>query len=118
MSVMTAGKKTGNRWLLYIVKCSDGTFYTGITNDLPKRIESHNNGKASRYTRVRLPVVVIYQEGCRNRSTALKKELRIKALTRKEKEKYIRIKNAETQIKVKRKGVSRQDAKAQRKAKP
>ena len=87
-------KKTGGRWLLYILKCSDGTFYTGITNDLPKRVETHNCGKASRYTRVRLPVSVIYKEGCLNKSSALKKELRIKALSRAEKEEYIRRKKA------------------------
>lgn len=83
-------KKTRGRWLLYILKCSDGTFYTGITNDLVKRVESHNSGKASRYTRARVPVSVIYKEGCRNKSSALKKELRIKALSRPEKEEYMR----------------------------
>lgn len=76
-------------WCLYILQCSDGTFYTGITNDLVRRLELHNSGTASRYTRSRTPVTLIYKEACRNKSSALKKECRIKALTRKEKEEYI-----------------------------
>lgn len=86
--VSAAGK-----WQLYILKCSDGTFYTGITNNLVRRLEMHNSGKASRYTRSRRPVAIIYQEGCRNRSSALKKEYRIKSLSRREKEQYIRSKS-------------------------
>jgi putative endonuclease len=76
-------------WCLYILQCSDGTFYTGITNDLVRRLKLHNSGTASRYTRSRTPVTVIYKEACRSKSSALKKECRIKALTRKEKEEYI-----------------------------
>jgi len=75
--------------VLYILKCCDGTFYTGITNDLVRRLDRHNSGEASRYTRSRLPVELIYKEGCRNKSSALKKECMIKALTREEKGKYI-----------------------------
>jgi predicted GIY-YIG superfamily endonuclease len=71
------------------VKCSDGTLYTGITNDLQRRLERHNDGTASRYTRSRLPVVLVYREVCRGKSGALKKECRIKSLSRKEKEAYI-----------------------------
>lgn len=82
-------KKRGGGWLLYILKCSDGTFYTGITNDIEQRIDKHNSGRASRYTRSRLPAALIYKEGCGNKSSALKKECRIKALSRKEKEKYL-----------------------------
>jgi predicted GIY-YIG superfamily endonuclease len=81
--------KTSSRWHLYILKCSDNTFYTGITNDLQRRLVMHNSGKASRYTRSRLPVILIYQERCQNRSSALKKECRMKSLSRKEKEDYI-----------------------------
>jgi predicted GIY-YIG superfamily endonuclease len=76
-------------WLLYILKCCDGSLYTGITNDILRRVEQHGSGTASRYTRSRLPVELIYKERCRNKSGALKKECRIKALTRKEKEEYI-----------------------------
>ncbi len=77
------------RWYLYLMACSDGTFYTGITTDLARRLSEHNNGTASRYTRSRLPVKLIYQERCQNKSSALKKECEIKALSRKEKEHYI-----------------------------
>jgi predicted GIY-YIG superfamily endonuclease len=76
------------------VKCGDGTFYTGITNDLRRRIEQHNGGTASRYTRSRLPVELVYREPCRNKSSALKKECRMKSLSRKEKEAYLRGKAA------------------------
>jgi predicted GIY-YIG superfamily endonuclease len=76
-------------WCLYLVKCSDGTLYTGITNDLQRRIDRHNDGTASRYTRSRLPVVLVYREGCRGKSGALKKEYRIKSLSRRAKQAYI-----------------------------
>ena len=76
-------------WCLYLVKCSDGTLYTGITNDLQRRLDQHNAGTASRYTRSRLPVALVHREGCRGKSGALKKEYRIKSLSRKEKEAYI-----------------------------
>ena len=76
-------------WCIYLVKCADGTLYTGITNDLQRRLDRHNNGTASRYTRSRLPVVLVHREGCRGRSAALKKEIRVKSLSRKAKEAYI-----------------------------
>ena len=75
--------------MLYILKCRDGTLYTGITNDLPRRITQHNKGTASRYTRSRLPVRLMFSEPCRNRSQALKKEYATKQLSRKEKNAYI-----------------------------
>ncbi len=76
-------------WSVYILRCSNGTFYTGITNDLDKRIESHSNGQGSKYTRSRLPVELIYQEQVENRSEATKRELEIKGLSRKDKMKMI-----------------------------
>jgi predicted GIY-YIG superfamily endonuclease len=76
-------------WYLYILTCRDGTFYTGITNDLERRLKQHNGGTASRYTRSRLPVKLIYTEPCRNRSHALRNEFAIKQLSRKEKKEYI-----------------------------
>ena len=76
-------------WSVYILRCGDGTFYTGITNDLDKRIESHSNGQGSKYTRSRLPVELIYQEQVENRSEATKRELEIKGLSRKDKMKMI-----------------------------
>jgi len=72
------------------MRCADGLLYTGITNDLPRRLEQHNAGTASRYTRSRLPVAMVYQEVQPNQSTALKRELAIKALSRKAKESLIR----------------------------
>jgi len=85
-------KKARVKWSLYILKCGDGTLYTGITTDLDRRTEQHNNGTASRYTRSRLPVKVIHQEPCRGKSNALKKEYAMKQLSRAEKEAYIDMK--------------------------
>lgn len=82
-------KAKARRWFVYILKCHDGTLYTGITNDLARREAEHNSGTASRYTRSRRPVQIIYQKPCANRSAALKKEYAVKSLTRKEKEDYI-----------------------------
>ena len=72
----------GNRWLVYLLRCRDGSLYTGITNDLPKRLKAHATGKASRYTHSRLPVRLVYQEPQAGRSGALKREAAIKRLTR------------------------------------
>ena len=91
----TNGRKT---WFLYVLKCGDGTLYTGITNDMQRRLRQHNDGSASRYTRSRLPVKLVYQESCRGRSQALKKEFAVKALSRKEKQAYIRMQNAECKV--------------------
>ena len=73
-------------WFVYILRCADDTFYTGITNDLIRRCQQHNAGTASRYTRSRLPVVLVYRESQASRSLALKREVAIKALTRQQKE--------------------------------
>jgi predicted GIY-YIG superfamily endonuclease len=80
-----------NCWYLYILKCRDGSLYTGITNNIPLRLKRHNEGTASRYTRSRLPVRIIFREICRNKSHALKKEHAIKSMTRKRKEAYIKL---------------------------
>src|SRR3990172_431805 len=71
---------------VYIIECSDGSFYTGITNDLERRQQQHNEGTASRYTRSRRPVILRYQEVCESRSQALIRECSLRLLTRKEKE--------------------------------
>jgi len=81
---------SGNTWFVYILRCDDGSLYTGITNDLIRRCDQHNAGTASRYTRSRLPVVLVYQEEQGNRSVATKRELEIKALSRQKKEALIR----------------------------
>jgi predicted GIY-YIG superfamily endonuclease len=79
-----------SEWSVYILRCDDGTLYTGITNDSTRRLEQHNSGAASRYTRSRLPVVMVYEEPQGTRSLALKRELAIKGLTRKQKELLIK----------------------------
>ena len=84
-------KKPDAKWFVYIMRCADGSLYTGITNDVRRRCEQHNAGTASRYTRSRLPAVVVYQEAQASRSLALKRELAIKALSRREKESLIRL---------------------------
>ncbi len=72
-------------WTVYLLRCCDGTLYTGITNDLPQRLESHRRGTASAYTRARLPVTLAYQEAIADRSSALKREAAIRRLSRAEK---------------------------------
>ncbi len=72
-------------YCVYILKCADGTLYTGITNDLARRLKTHNLGKASHYTAARLPVSVVYQETLPDKSAALKREHAIKQLSRQEK---------------------------------
>jgi len=84
-------------WCVYILRCADGSFYTGITNDLARRLKQHNDGDASRYTRSRRPVVLRYQEPCGDRSTALGRELAVKLLSRREKENLIRSGDAPAQ---------------------
>ena len=76
-------------WKLYILRCSDGSLYTGITTDLEKRIEAHNSGKGAKYTRSRKPVTLVYSEVCGDHSHALKRELEIKAMSRDAKLKLI-----------------------------
>lgn len=72
-----------NDWVVYILECSDKTLYTGITNNLEKRIEQHNTGtEGAKYTRARRPVKCIYHEKQDNRSEATKREMAIKKLSR------------------------------------
>ncbi|MFH1189150.1 MAG: GIY-YIG nuclease family protein [Candidatus Omnitrophota bacterium] len=73
------------RWTLYILECSDGSLYTGITTGLANRIKCHNEGKASKYTRTRLPVKLAYKKIAGSESAARKEEARIKGLSRIEK---------------------------------
>lgn len=76
-------------WCVYILRCSDNTLYTGITNNLEKRIAAHNSGKGAKYTKSRRPVKLVYSENCADRSAASKREYAIKQLRRAEKEKLI-----------------------------
>lgn len=69
-------------WVCYLLRCADDTLYCGITNDLDKRLTTHNAGEGAKYTRGRTPVILVYQESCADKSTALKRELQIKRLPR------------------------------------
>jgi putative endonuclease len=71
--------------MVYLLRCRDGSLYTGITNDLPHRLESHRRGTASAYTRSRRPVALAYQEVASDRASALKREAAIKRLPRAQK---------------------------------
>jgi putative endonuclease len=77
---------TEKPWLVYILECRDGSYYTGITNDIERRQLQHNEGTASRYTRSRRPVIIRYKEVCGSRSDALIRECALRLLSRKEKE--------------------------------
>lgn len=72
-------------WKLYILRCKDGSLYTGITTDVPARLGAHRAGKGAKYTRGRAPLELVYCEECGSHSDALKRELQIKALSREEK---------------------------------
>jgi putative endonuclease len=74
---------------VYILECNDKSYYTGYTNDLKKRIERHNRGQASKYTRSRLPVRLVWEKRLKNKSYAMKTEIGIKRLSRREKERLI-----------------------------
>lgn len=81
---MTETKMTSEAYV-YILLCTDQTLYTGWTTDPPRRLTEHQTGKASKYTRCRLPVRMIYIETCDNRSSALRREAAIKKLSKKQK---------------------------------
>jgi len=76
-------------YFVYMLRCSDHSLYTGITNDLTRRIEQHNKGKASKYTRVRTPVHLVYQEECVDKSSALIREHEIKGYSKLKKESMV-----------------------------
>lgn len=79
-----------NRYYVYIVRCSDNTLYTGYTNNLKKRLNSHNNGSGAKYTRGRGPVTLEYRETFSDKSRAMRREYEIKTYTKKKKENLIR----------------------------
>ena len=72
-------------WYLYILRCGDGTLYTGITTDVDKRFEAHASGKGAKYTRGRGPLELVYTESCESHSAAAKREWQIKQLKKSEK---------------------------------
>jgi predicted GIY-YIG superfamily endonuclease len=85
----TSRRPSNSRWLVYLLRCSDGSLYTGITNDFPKRLKAHAAGKASKYTRSRLPVTLAYSEPQRSKSRALNREAATKRLSRGEKQRLV-----------------------------
>lgn len=76
----------------YIVKCKDGSLYTGWTNDIERRIKAHNEGKGAKYTKSRRPVKLVYYEEFATKEEAMRREYAIKHMKRKDKEKVIRAK--------------------------
>lgn len=87
-------RKGSDIWHIYMVRCSDGTLYTGITNDLKKRLEAHNSGKeGARYTRSRRPVKLVYSEQVESKSAAAKLEYQLKKLPRLKKIRLIKDKD-------------------------
>lgn len=83
-------------WYLYILRCADGTLYTGITTDVARRFAAHRKGRGAKYTRGRGPLELVYREVCGTHSQALKRELEIKALSRQEKLALLGQKETET----------------------
>ena len=79
---MSPERECSISWFVYLARCSDGTLYAGITNDLAARLKAHNRGKGAAYTRSRLPVALVYSEAAGDRSAALKREAIIKRLSR------------------------------------
>jgi putative endonuclease len=91
---MNADPRTGKgrarrRTYVYIVECRDGSYYTGLTIDIKKRLGQHNSGKGAKYTHSRLPVKLVHVETCVSLSAALKRERRIKQMRRGQKEALI-----------------------------
>jgi len=72
-------------WCVYLLRCGDGTLYTGITNDLPRRLAAHARGRGARYTRGRGPLALVHSEAAGTRSAALRREHELKRLRRRAK---------------------------------
>jgi len=72
-------------WFVYMLRCADGSLYTGVATDLERRLEEHNAGCGAKYTRGRTPVDLVYQESCVDRSRAARREFAIKRMTRADK---------------------------------
>ena len=77
-------------YVVYILRCGDGTLYTGCTNNVPRRLQAHQSGRGAKYTRGRLPVELVYQEAAAGRPEALRREAAIKRMTRMQKLELIR----------------------------
>jgi len=81
---------TEGKWSVYILRCGDGTLYTGIATDPHRRLQEHRSGKGAKYTRGRGPLELVYTEEYETKSDALKRELGIKAMTREQKLQLLR----------------------------
>ena len=79
-----------SKWTVYILRCDDDSLYAGITTDLQARVAKHNQGRASKYTRSRLPVELVWSEECESETQARKHEYVIKKLTKVEKEQMVK----------------------------
>jgi putative endonuclease len=79
-----------NNWVVYLLKCADGTFYCGVTNDLKKRLVMHNEGRASKFTRGRLPARLWAVSGFLSKSDAMRNEYMVKQLPKSEKRKAVK----------------------------
>ncbi len=82
ISITKPDKAQNDIWYIYILECKDKSLYTGITNNLERRINTHNKAKGAKYTKSRLPVALKYYEKVNSTSLALKRELAIKSLTK------------------------------------
>ena len=80
-----------SNWYVYLLRCTDNSLYTGVTTDIERRVHQHNhcNKKGAKYTRVRRPVVLVYQENALDRKTACQREYQLKQLTKAEKEQLV-----------------------------
>ena len=85
-------------WFVYMIKCDDNTIYTGISNNLKKRLDTHKKGNGSKYVRARLPFKLIYTEECQSRSIAIKREIEIKKLDKKNKELLVKLYNEKKEL--------------------
>jgi putative endonuclease len=83
-------RSRSNKFFVYILRCSDGTLYTGHAHDIDARLKLHNAGKGAKYVRGRTPASIVYSKGYKDRSLAAKEEYRIKTLTRLEKEELVK----------------------------
>jgi len=77
------------KWSVYMLLCSDGSLYTGITTDVDRRVREHNSGKGSKYVRSRRPAELVWREDAKSRSEALQREAAVKALSKADKERLV-----------------------------
>jgi putative endonuclease len=82
----TKKMRRGHRWFVYLLRCADGTLYAGVTTDIARRLAAHNAGRGAKYTRARRPVALAWSARAKDKVAAMRREWRIKALTRAEKQ--------------------------------